>query len=87
MRNEIETKRKETERNEIKRNETKSKEPKRNETIFFPKPNVAKKKIQYGMKTKSVYNILIIQIKKSLRKKRAFCEKERGNITAQKIKT
>ena len=39
------------------------------------------------MKTKSVYKILIIQIKKSLRKKRVFCEKERGNITAQKIKT
>ena len=39
------------------------------------------------MKTKSVYNILIIQIKKSLRKKRVLCEKERGNITAQKIKT
>jgi hypothetical protein len=57
MRNEIETKRNETERNEIKPNETK-----RNE--IFPKRNVMKKKwkIQYGMKTKRVYNILIIQI-------------------------
>jgi hypothetical protein len=47
VRNEIETKRNETDRND-----------------FFPKRNVTKKKgkIQYGMKTKRVYNILVIQI-------------------------
>jgi hypothetical protein len=49
-------------RNEIKQSETKTIETKRNE--IFPKQNVTKKKWknQYGMKTKRVYNILIIQI-------------------------
>ena len=58
VRNEIETKRKRnrTKRNEIKRNETK-----RNE-IFPKRDAMKKKKIQYGMKTKRIYNILIIQI-------------------------
>ena len=62
VRNEIETKRNETDRNETKSNETKWNETKRNE--IFLKRNVTKKKwkIQYGLKTKRVYNILIIQI-------------------------
>jgi hypothetical protein len=57
-----ETKRNQTKRNRSKRSETKSNETKRNE--IFPKRNVTKKKrkIQYGMKTKRVHNILIIQI-------------------------
>jgi hypothetical protein len=52
--------RNETERNQVKRNETDRNETKRNRT----KRNVTEKKwkIQYGMKTKRVYNILIIQI-------------------------
>jgi hypothetical protein len=55
VRNEIETKRNETERNQTKSNETKR--------IFSKtKCNEKKWKIQYGMKTKKVYNILIIQI-------------------------
>jgi hypothetical protein len=44
-------------RNETKPNETKRNQTKRNE--IFPKRNVMKKN---GMKTKRVYNILIIQI-------------------------
>ena len=60
VRNEIETKRSET-----KPSETKSNETKRNETKWIfskTKCNEKKWKIQYGMKTKRVYNILIIQI-------------------------
>ena len=55
VRNEIETKRNRTKRNEIKPNETKR-------NFSKAKCNEKKGKIQYGMKTKRVYNILIIQI-------------------------
>ena len=53
VQNEIETKRNETKSNKTKRNRTKRNQKKCNEK---------KSKIQYGMKTKRVYNILIIQI-------------------------
>ena len=57
MRNEIETKRKETERNEIQRKETKHIETKRNEikrtetkwNDFFPKRNVTNKNEKFNM--------------------------------------
>jgi hypothetical protein len=71
VRNEIETKRNRTKRNETKRNETKrdvAKKTKRNQTKrnetdrYETKCNEKKWIIQYGMKTKRVYNILIIQI-------------------------
>ena len=75
VRNEIETRRNEakpneTKRNQTKRNETKPIETKRNKIKlnetkwFFSKTKCNEKiwKIQYGMKTKRVYNILIIQI-------------------------
>jgi hypothetical protein len=49
-------------RNEIERNETKSNETKRNKIFSKTKCNEKKWIIQYGMKTKRVYDILIIQI-------------------------
>jgi hypothetical protein len=76
VRNEIETKRNEakpnetkwnqTKQNETDRNETKENQTKRNETkLIFTNTKCNEKKIwkiQYDMKTKRVYNILIIQI-------------------------
>jgi hypothetical protein len=64
--NEIEMKQNQTKRNETERNETKPIETKGNETKRIvtksnkTKCNEKKWKIQYGMKTKRVYNILII---------------------------